>query len=446
MLTISPFDSVLYSTLLSDQEAGHYLGDDAHIRAMLQVEAQLALAQADCGLIPQDAAQAIDQVATHIQISATALAADTGSAGVPVPALVQALKQALPKEHARWVHFGATSQDIVDTALILNCRELLKLYEARLSKVIGQLVQLACAHRNTLTAGRTRTQQAVPMCFGLKVANWLTPLLRQQQRLDELKPRLLKLQLAGAVGTLSTMQDKAIAITDALAQRLDLAVSQNWHTQRDSLVELANWLAMTTGILGKVGQDWLLLGQTEVGEITFTNGGGSSTMPQKCNPVSAELLVSLARHNAGQIGQMHHAMLHEHERSGSAWTLEWLVLPTMLMATAVALHHSSDALAHLQVNSKKMQANLGLYNGVIYAEAATFALAKSMSRDQASTLVKQACLQALNSERHLLDIIHEDSGVELNETQLQHDLLTGGATQSWLDHIIVSAQHSLTDQ
>ena len=124
MLTISPFDSALYSTLLSDQEAGHYLGDDAHIRAMLQVEAQLALAQADCGLIPQDAAQAIAQVATHIQISATALAADTGSAGVPVPALVQALKQALPKEHARWVHFGATSQDIVDTALILNCREI----------------------------------------------------------------------------------------------------------------------------------------------------------------------------------------------------------------------------------------------------------------------------------------------------------------------------------
>ncbi len=281
MLTISPFDSALYSTLLSDQEAGRYLGDDAQIRAMLQVEAQLALAQAESGLIPADAAQAIAQAAATVQITATSLAADTGTAGVPVPALVQALKHALPKEYARWVHFGATSQDIVDTALVLNCRELLTLYTTRLNQVIGQLVELASAHRNTLTAGRTRTQQAVPMCFGLKVANWLAPLLRQQQRLTELKPRLLKLQLAGAVGTLSAMQDHAVAITAALAQRLDLAVGQNWHTQRDSIVELANWLAMTTGLLGKMGQDWLLLGQTEVGEVTFTNGGGSSTMPQK---------------------------------------------------------------------------------------------------------------------------------------------------------------------
>ena len=440
MLTISPFDSALYSTLLSDQEAGRYLGDDAQIRAMLQVEAQLALAQAECGLIPTDAAQAIAQAAATVQITATSLAADTGTAGVPVPALVQALKHALPKEYARWVHFGATSQDIVDTALVLNCRELLTLYTTRLNQVIGQLVELASAHRNTLTAGRTRTQQAVPMCFGLKVANWLAPLLRQQQRLAELKPRLLKLQLAGAVGTLSAMQDQAVAITAALAQRLDLAVGQNWHTQRDSIVELANWLAMTTGLLGKMGQDWLLLGQTEVGEVTFTNGGGSSTMPQKCNPVSAELLVTLARHNAGQVGQMHQAMLHEHERSGSAWTLEWLVLPTMLMATAVALHHSSDALAHFQVNTEKMQANLGLYNGVIYAEAATFALADSMPRDQASALVKDACLQALSGERHLLELIHDHSGIELNLAQLQQRLLVGGATQNWLDDILLAAR------
>ena len=440
MLTISPFDSALYSTLLSDQEAGRYLGDDAQIRAMLQVEAQLALAQAESGLIPADAAQAIAQAAATVQITATSLAADTGTAGVPVPALVQALKHALPKEYARWVHFGATSQDIVDTALVLNCRELLTLYTTRLNQVIGQLVELASAHRNTLTAGRTRTQQAVPMCFGLKVANWLAPLLRQQQRLTELKPRLLKLQLAGAVGTLSAMQDHAVAITATLAQRLDLAVGQNWHTQRDSIVELANWLAMTTGLLGKMGQDWLLLGQTEVGEVTFTNGGGSSTMPQKCNPVSAELLVTLARHNAGQVGQMHQAMLHEHERSGSAWTLEWLVLPSMLMATAVALHHSSDALAHFQVNTEKMQANLGLYNGVIYAEAATFALADSMPRDQASALVKDACLQALSGERHLLELIHEHSGIELNLAQLQQRLLAGGATQNWLNGILLAAR------
>lgn len=439
MLTISPFDSALYHRLLSDQEAGRYLGDQAQISAMLEVEAQLALAQADCGLVPKDAALAIAQAATKIKIDPATLAADTGSAGVAVPALVQALKQSLPKEYARWVHFGATSQDIVDTALVLNCRELLKLYETRLSQVIEQLLELATTHRDTLIAGRTRTQQAVPMSFGLKVANWLAPLLRQQARLQELKPRLLKLQLAGAVGTLSAMQDQAVAISEKLAVRLNLAVGHNWHTQRDSVVELGNWLALTTGLLGKMGQDWLLLGQTEVGELSFSNGGGSSTMPQKCNPVSAELLVTLARHNAGQIGQMHQAMLHEHERSGSGWTLEWLVLPTMLMATAVALHHSSDALAHIIVNTEKMQSNLGLYNGVIYAEAATFALAESMPRDQASALVKDACLQALSGERHLLDLIKEHSGIELDLAQLQKRLLAGGATQAWLDEILQAA-------
>ncbi len=442
MLTISPFDSVLYHKLLSDQEAGLYLGDDAQIRAMLKVEAELALAQADCGLIPDVAALAIAQATLDIHLPASALTTETGSAGVPVPALVQALKKSLPKEHSRWVHFGATSQDIIDTALVLNCRELISLYETRLQHVIGQLHELAGTHRNTLIAGRTRTQQAVPMSFGLKVANWLAPLLRQQARLDELKPRLLKLQLAGAVGTLSAMQDQAEAISARLAKRLNLAVGYNWHTQRDSVVELANWLALTTGLLGKMGQDWLLLGQTEVGELTFSNGGSSSTMPQKCNPISAELLVTLARHNAGQLGQMHQAMLHEHERSGSAWTLEWLILPTMLMATAVALHHSSDALAHIKVNTDKMQANLELYNGVIYAEAATFALAEYMPRDEASTLVKAACQQALGGKQHLLDLIKEHSGIKLNLTDLQQRLLVGGATQAWLDDILHTADQA----
>lgn len=439
MLSISPFDSAIYHTLLSDQEAGRYLGDEAQIRAMLQVEAHLALAQADCGLIPEESALAIAQAVSDIDLPPSALATETGSAGVPVPALVQALKNTLPADHARWVHFGATSQDIVDTALILNCRELLKLYDTRLKQVIGQLGELAASHRDTLIAGRTRTQQAVPMSFGLKVANWLAPLLRQRERLNELKPRLLKLQLAGAVGTLSAMQDKAVAISTRLAQRLDLAPGHNWHTQRDSLMELANWLSLTTGLLGKMGQDWLFMGQTEVAELTFTNGGGSSTMPQKCNPVSAELLVTLARHNAGQLGQMHQAMLHENERSGSAWTLEWLVLPTMLMSTAVALHHSNEALVHLQVNTQTMQSNLALHNGVIYAEAATFALADSMPRDHASALVKKACLMALSGDQHLLTLIKEQCDIELNLTQLQQRVLTGGATQAWLDNILCSA-------
>ncbi|WP_417615399.1 3-carboxy-cis,cis-muconate cycloisomerase [Oceanisphaera sp.] len=441
MFPISPFDSALFRELLSNPDAARWLGDDAQIRAMLKVEGELALAQADCGLIPADAAEAIARAAAELELPAIKLASGTAAAGVPVPALVKALKQALPADQARWVHFGATSQDIVDTALVLNCRELIVLYEARLTQIINQLARLARAHRHSLTAGRTRTQQAVPMSFGFKVANWLQPLLRQQERLQQLKPRLLKLQLAGAVGTLAAMGKQAPAIAIRLAERLNLAVGRNWHTQRDSLVELANWLAMTTGLLGKIGQDWLWLSQTEVGEITFTNGGGSSTMPQKCNPVNAEILVAMARHNAGQVGQMHQAMVQEHERSGSAWTQEWLVLPTMLMCTAVALHHAEDALNHLVVNTNRLQANLELYNGVIFAEAATFALARQMPRDQATDLVKAACKQAIGGDRHLFSLIKEQCGIELNLAQLQQHLLEGGATSAWFEEILADAGH-----
>lgn len=439
MLTLSPFDSALYHNLLSDQQAGDFLGDQAQIRAMLTVEAQLAMAQAECGVVPHAAATAIAQAAAQLQVSAQSLAADTGVAGVPVPALVQALKQALPSEHARWVHFGATSQDIVDTALVLNCRDLLQLYQARLQACITQLAELAHTYRHTLIAGRTRTQQAVPLNFGFKIANWLAPLVRQQERLTQLKPRLLKLQLSGAVGTLAALQEPAAAVATALAKRLNLAPAQTWHTQRDSLVELANWLSLTTGMLGKMGQDWLLMSQTEVGELTFSNGGGSSTMPQKCNPVNAEILVTLARYNAGQVSLMHQAMLQEHERSGSAWTQEWLVLPSMLMATAVALQHSTTALQHIIVHTDALQANLALYNGVIYAEAATFALAQQMPRDQASLLVKDACQLALRTDQHLLDLIAQHSGISLSLEQLQQQLLNGGATQVWLDEILTAA-------
>lgn len=439
MFSIAPFDSVLFRQLLSDNEAARYLGDDAQIRAMLNVEGELALAQADCGLIPAAAADAIAHAASVLEFPTSELAPGTGAAGVPVPALVEALKQSLPAEHARWVHFGATSQDIVDTALVLNCRELLGLYQARLGGIIDQLARLANAQRHTLIAGRTRTQQAVPMNFGFKVANWLAPLLRQQQRLTQLTPRLLKLQLAGAVGTLASMREQAPAIAERLAERLELAPGRGWHTQRDSLVELADWLSLTTGLLGKIGLDWLLLSQTEVGEITFTNGGGSSTMPQKCNPVNAEIVVAMARHNAGQVGQMHQAMLQEHERSGSAWTQEWMVLPGMLMTTAVALNHAEHALNHLVVNTEKMQANLGLHNGMIYAEAATFALARKMPRDQAAELVKAACKLASSGDRHLFSLIREQCGIELNLAELQQNLLEGGATPTWFEEILAEA-------
>jgi 3-carboxy-cis,cis-muconate cycloisomerase len=440
MIQVSPFDSGLYQSLLSDSEAGAWLNDQAQLKAMLEVEGELAQAQAEAGLIPADAGAAIATAAASLTPDPASLADGTASAGVPIPALVKALKEALPANQARWVHFGATSQDIVDTALMLNCRELIGLYEVRIRAMIAGLADLAHRHRDTLMAGRTRTQQAVPMSFGFKAAQWLAPLVRQLERLEELKPRLLKTQLGGAVGTLAAMGDKADLTGQILARRLGLACGNNWHTQRDSLVEFSGWLSLCTGALGKIAQDWLLMSQTEVGEIRFSNGGGSSTMPQKCNPVNAEIILAMARQNAGLVGQMYQAMLHEHERSGSSWAQEWLVLPQQLMATAVALKHGLEALQYLEVNGERMLQNLGAFNGVIYAEAATFELARSMPRDQAASILKQACHQAIQGPQHLFDIVAQLSGTRLDIAQMQQRLLTDGATTAWLDAVLQQAR------
>ncbi|MEE2762248.1 MAG: lyase family protein [Pseudomonadota bacterium] len=440
MIQNSPLTSVLFGQLLGDAEAERWLNDHAQIQAMLTVEAELALAQAEVGLIPEQAAEAIAQTARGMHPTPETLAAGTLSAGVPVPALVQSLKQALAPEHARWVHYGATSQDIVDTALVLNVRSLLTLYEQRLDAIVAALAELAEHHRQTLISGRTRTQRAVPISLGLKMARWLAPLVTQKNRLPALRQQVLKLQLGGAVGTLSVMGERAEAAQAALARRLDLTAGPSWHTQRDGLVELSHWLGLTTGSLGKMAQDWLWLSQSEVGEIRFSNGGGSSTMPQKCNPVSAEVMVALARHGAGLVGQMHQSMLQEHERGGSGWVQEWLALPQQLETTAVALKHGQEALAHLEIQPARIDANLEADNGAIYAEAATFELAATLPRDQATTLVKNATEQARADNRHLLEVVQEISGVTLDLDSIRQRLLGGGASQAWLDTLLADAR------
>jgi 3-carboxy-cis,cis-muconate cycloisomerase len=430
----------LYGPLLSDDECGWYLSDQAQIRAMLNVEGQLALAQADVGLVPQDAADAINQASRLLQPEIKALAKGTASAGVPVPALVKSLKATLSPEYARWVHFGATSQDIVDTALVFNCREMIAIYRQRLLDVLALGVSMAKAHRGTLIAGRTRTQQAVPISLGLKVANWLAPLNRQMERLDQLAPRLLKLQLGGAVGSLAAMGPQAAQVVESLAARLQLNPAPAWHSQRDSLVEFAGWLAMTTGALGKMAEDWLRMTQTEVGELRFRNGGGSSTMPQKCNPVNAEIMMTMASRNALLAGQMQQCLLHEHERSGSAWTQEWLALPPMLLGTAVSLRHGIEGFNAMELSAERIETNIAANNGVIYAEAATFALAEKMSRDDAENVASRACQQVAGTQQHLFEAIKQLTGHQLDVQAIRRGLLEGGATKAWIDDTLLCAE------
>lgn len=411
-MTVSPFDSLIYKSLLSDEEIAPLFSDAAAIARMQAFEAALARVEGRLGIIPAEAAAAIDGALAKIILSPEALTEGTANAGVPVPALVAALRAEMAPEAGQYLHWGATSQDVTDTALVLALRDALEILERRLEETIEKLALLAEQHRGAVMAARTRSQQALPTTFGLKVANWLAPLQRHRARLRELRPRLLTLQFGGAVGTLSALGARGTEVMEALAAELDLACPDiPWHVQRDGLAEFAGWLSLVTGSLGKMGQDIVLLSQSEVGEVREaapgSARGGSSTMPQKANPVSGEALVTLAGLNANLVPALHQALLQEQERGGAAWQLEWMTLPQMVVGTGAALRHAVFLAENLQVDAARMRANLEASQGLLLAEAATFALAEHLPRPEAQALVKEACKEALASGRHLMDLLAE---------------------------------------
>lgn len=411
-MTVSPFDSQIFASLLSDSEVAPLFADQAAVARMQGFEAALARVQGRLGIIPAEAAKAVDKALGEITLPPAALKEGTANAGVPVPALVAALRAEMDPEAGQYLHWGATSQDVMDTALVLTLRDALEILEGRLDEVIEKLGLLAENHRGTLVAARTRSQQALPTTFGLKVVTWLTPLQSHRTRLQELRPRLLALQFGGAVGTLSALGERGVEVMEALALELGLTCPPvPWHVQRDGLAEFAAWLSLVTGSLGKMGQDIVLLSQSEVGELREAAPGGarggSSTMPQKANPVTSEALVTLASLNATLLPGLHQALLQEQERGGATWQLEWMTLPQMVVAAGASLRQAAYLAANLQVDEVRMRANLESSHGLLLAEAATFALAEHLPRPEAQALVKKACREALESGRHLMDLLAE---------------------------------------
>ena len=391
----TPLDSATYRALLGDAELARLFTDAAEIRAMLLVEGALARAQGETGAIPETAARAIHRASLEVSIDPAQLADGVGRSAVPVPALVSAFRAALAPEHAAHVHWGATSQDIVDTALVLRLRQATAILERRLVGVARSLGALAEAHADLPMAARTYGQIAVPTSFGAVAAAWGAPLLGHLERLVGLRPRLLRVSLSGAAGTASALGQDPAQVRAGLARTLDLGdPGGTWHADRSGIAEFAGWLALVTGSLGKMGTDLTLMTRSGSAEVRLGSSGGSSTMPQKANPVLPSLLVALARQTAALNGAVQDALVHAEQRDATAWLVEWLSLPQMVLLAGRALTAAAETLDGLAPDADAMASHLGADGGMAFAEALSFALARAMPRPEAQRAVAGLCREA----------------------------------------------------
>ena len=398
-MATTPFDSILYRDLFHDIDVGKLFSDTAEVRAMMIVEGALAKAQAQTGVIPEISAAAIQRAGMEIQIDPSALSKATGQNAVPVPAFVALFREEMnAPEHAQFLHFGATSQDIMDTALMLRMRQVLGILDDRLAAILSALATLAQAHASTPMAGRTFGQTATFTSFGAVAATWGWPLIKLREKLPALREEVLCVSLSGAAGTLSAMGDKAAETRTAFAKQTGLSEPQgSWHSERSRITSIAAWMTQLATALGKMGDDLILLSQSDTAEITLGGTGSSSTMPQKQNPMQPTVLVALGRMTAALNGVIQEAAIHRQQRDGTAWMCEWLSLPQLCMATAKATSVAETLAANITPNTAQMLRNA---DDTIYAEALSFELAKTMPRPDAQAAVKELCMDTNGTLQH----------------------------------------------
>ncbi len=399
------FDSDIFRDAFGAPAMRAVFCDEALIARYVQVEVALAVAEASVGVIPKDAAAAIRRLARAEAIDVAKLKAETDLVGYPIVGIVHQLAKQCG-DAGRYVHWGATTQDIMDTATVLQMRDGLALVDADLAALDAALAALAVKHRDTVMAGRTHLQHALPVTFGYKAAVWLGMIARHRERLAQLRPRVLVGQFAGAAGTLASLGDKGLAVHDALMAELGLGrASTPWHVARDGVAEAVSFLGLVTGTLAKIATDVMLMMQTEVGEAfePFMQGrGSSSTMPQKRNPISCEYILAAAKVVRQQAGLMLDAMAVDYERATGPWQLEWVAVPEAFIASSGALRQARFMLEGLIVDAGRMRRNLDLTGGLIVAEAVMMALAKHTGRGAAHDLVYDACRAALDKGSTLL--------------------------------------------
>ncbi len=411
-------DSRLHARLLGDPDLVDRFGGRAQLQAMLDVEAALAEAEAEAGVVPAACVSPIRAAANadlYDRARIAEEAAGAGNAVIPVVRHLTARVAAADPDAARYVHWGATSQDILDTGLVLQLRATVPAIAGYLRRAEKAAAGLARRYADATMAGRTWLQQATPITFGLKAAGWTDALGRTRREVETALDRALVLQLGGAAGTLAALGARGLAVTDALAARLDLrAAAAPWHAHRDRFAHLACALGVATGAAGKIARDLSLLAQTEVGEVAERAAGGrggSSTMPQKRNPVSASVALAAAGRTPGLVATLLGAMVQEHERGLGGWQVEWDALPELVLVAGGGIRATAEALETLTVDTDRMRANLDASGGGLLAEAVAMTLAESIGKHEAHACVGAACRRAAEEERPLVDLLAEDPTV-----------------------------------
>ena len=412
----SVFDSRIYGGIFSTEEMRAVWLDSARIQRYLEIEAALAKAQADLGIIPREAAEEIARHARVEEMDFVRLKAATEHVGYPVLPVVQQLTAACKDGLGQWCHWGATTQDITDTATVLQIRAGLEIVEQGINAVADALVTLAKTYRDTPMIGRSNVQQAIPMTFGYKVAVWLAGIERHRERLAQLKERVLMGEFGGAVGNLASLGSKGLDVQAALMQLLGLKQPPiAWHTVRDTIAEVGCFLGLVCGSLGKIAFDVKIMVATEVGELKEPAGGGgrgaSSTMPQKRNPISCAYITACNGVVRQHVAALLSAMEADFERATGTWEIEWIVMPEIFCLTAGALAQASFFLSELEVHPEAMGKNLDSTHGLVCTEAVMMTLAPKMGREKAHDRLSVVCRQVADGKGDLLDLLAGDDEI-----------------------------------
>ena len=416
-------DSAVFRDIFTTPAMRHVWSDENRVQKYLDFEAALARAQARLGIIPKNAAAEIVRHCEAKQIDMAKLKEATEKIGYPVLPVVQQLVALCKDGLGEWSHWGATTQDITDTATIMQIREALDLIENEIDGIRDALATLAKKYRDTPMAGRSNLQQAVPITFGYKMATLLGAYERHKQRLDELRPRVLVGEFGGAAGTLSSLGKDGLKVQTELMKELKLGQPDiSWHTVRDRIAEVGCFLGLVTGTCGKIAFDVKLLMQTEVEEVyePFHQGrGSSSTMPQKRNPISSVYITAQTAMVKQLAAALLEAMVEDHERATGPWEIEWIALPEIFMLSAGALAQTRFVVEGLQVNEKRMRDNIGITKGLLMSEAVMMGLGATIGRNRAHDVVYDICREVVKTGRPLVDLLAEDKEISKHASRKQ---------------------------